>query len=645
MKQLLGDIRALGKWAPVRAIYEVLHRSGVIGIVLRRRASRPAPEMVAPFSTWPPERFRTGWQPTADAIAGGEVTIFGETVQIGETPNWHDDGAGGSWERVAPWRINLYAKAERDVKYAWELARHRHLVVLARAASEDRPARNIATIETHLESWFEQNPPENGVHWFSNLELSIRALAWLEVLGLVGRRLTPRTRASLAAHLYHSGRHIVAHLPLTLSSMRNNHLIGDAVGLVAIGKAFPGDRSAARWVRLGDRMLKRHLPRHIAKDGSSLEDSLGYRAFVMELLAARVAVGDPPATVVRSLAAATKHAARSGVGNGPVPRFGDWDGGTALAAGPTTLSLPVASLDIAAEVSGIVDITEPVSDGSDTGGGLARLAQGPWTIYLKAGTGLSHQHADLLSVAIAHNGFWITGDPANGSYNRDPGERNYYRMSRAHNVLRIEDTDQRGPQRRFRWHYDPSCSLGAPFTEGRYRVMWGNHDAYDRLEPGHTVVRACLVSTDAVIVADWISGGPAQWDLSLPLAPDVNFVENPASRRRPTDEDATAEPRFVESGLEQPAGASLGLLLPGVATTVWGSTKPYGGWWAEDYDAVRPATRLDVSGTGEEPIVWAVWENRRPLVAIEQGALVVDGHRIALAGTSSGRFRPAVEKR
>ena len=489
MKQLLGDIRALGKWAPVRAIYEVLHRSGVIGIVLRRRASRPAPEMVAPFSTWPPERFRTGWQPTADAIAGGEVTIFGETVQIGETPNWHDDGAGGSWERVAPWRINLYAKAERDVKYAWELARHRHLVVLARAASEDRPARNIATIETHLESWFEQNPPENGVHWFSNLELSIRALAWLEVLGLVGRRLTPRTRASLAAHLYHSGRHIVAHLPLTLSSMRNNHLIGDAVGLVAIGKAFPGDRSAARWVRLGDRMLKRHLPRHIAKDGSSLEDSLGYRAFVMELLAARVAVGDPPATVVRSLAAATKHAARSGVGNGPVPRFGDWDGGTALAAGPTTLSLPVASLDIAAEVSGIVDITEPVSDGSDTGGGLARLAQGPWTIYLKAGTGLSHQHADLLSVAIAHNGFWITGDPANGSYNRDPGERNYYRMSRAHNVLRIEDTDQRGPQRRFRWHYDPSCSLGAPFTEGRYRVMWGNHDAYDRLEPGHTVVR------------------------------------------------------------------------------------------------------------------------------------------------------------
>jgi hypothetical protein len=305
----------------------------------------------------------------------------------------------------------------------------------------------------------------------------------------------------------------------------------------------------------------------------------------------------------------------------------------------------VASLDIASEVLGIVDVTEPVSDGTDTAGGLARLARGPWTVYLKAGTGLSHQHADLLSVSIAHNGHWITGDPANGSYNRDPGERNYYRMSRAHNVLRIGDADQRGPHRRFRWHYEPNCSLGAPFTEGRYRVMWGDHDAYERLEPGRTVVRACLVSTDAVIVADWISGGRAQWDLSLPLAPDVKFVENPASRRRPTTEGTTATPSFVESGLEHPGGASLGLLLPGVATALRGSTRPYGGWWAEDYDAVRPATRLDVSGTGEGPIVWAVWENRRPSVAIEEGTLIVDGQRIALAGTSSGRFRVTVEKR
>ncbi len=128
-----------------------------------------------------------------------------------------------------------------DVKWVWELGRHRHLVVLARAAFlEPSVERWRRTLAAHLRSWLDANPPETGIHWYSNLEIALRALSWLQVLALAGGRLEPSLRAEMAQTLHRSARHLLADLPYTLSSRRNNHLLGDALGLSALGRSFPG---------------------------------------------------------------------------------------------------------------------------------------------------------------------------------------------------------------------------------------------------------------------------------------------------------------------------------------------------------------------------------------------------------------------
>ena len=105
-------------------------------------------------------------------------------------------------------------------------------MVLARsAATAPDPEPYLGTLHRHFRSWLEQNPPEIGVHWYSSLELALRAMAWLQVFSLVGDQLDSVLRADVGRHLYHSGRHIVAELPYTLSSMRNNHVIGIRWGL------------------------------------------------------------------------------------------------------------------------------------------------------------------------------------------------------------------------------------------------------------------------------------------------------------------------------------------------------------------------------------------------------------------------------
>ena len=48
----------------------------------------------------------------------------------------------------------------------------------------------------------------------------------IEILAIAGDRLSAELRDGMARHLYHSGAHVVANLGYTLSSSRNNHLVG-----------------------------------------------------------------------------------------------------------------------------------------------------------------------------------------------------------------------------------------------------------------------------------------------------------------------------------------------------------------------------------------------------------------------------------
>lgn len=133
----------------------------------------------------------------------------------------------------------------------------RRRVPSARAAHlEPLDNRYLEVLERHLKSWIDTNPPEIGVHWYSNLEIALRSISWLQILALVEDRLQPDVRAGMWRHLRHAGRHLLADLPYTASTMRNNHLLGDALGLIALGKAF-GGKTGQRWASIGYRTRRR----------------------------------------------------------------------------------------------------------------------------------------------------------------------------------------------------------------------------------------------------------------------------------------------------------------------------------------------------------------------------------------------------
>jgi hypothetical protein len=571
----------------------------------------------------------------ADRLLDGRVTIFGRDLPLLPEPDWHSVlHAPGRWPLERWWRIDI--RSDRrigDVKWVWELGRHRHLVILARAAYLQPAGASLALLEAQLRSWLAQNPPEQGVHWYSNLEICLRAIAWLQILALAGDLLPDDLTAAMTSVLFHSGRHLMVDLPYTVSSMRNNHLLGDALGLVALGKAFGATRGASRrWAGVGDRLFMAQLRRHMRADGSMIEDSLGYHRFVLEMLATRVLLGDPPEGVIEHLVAGSQFLARLGVGgDGVVPQYGDWDEGRVLASighpadltGTVHVALALGGSGALARwreahdevcwyaAEGVPVAPEPAERcGHPVGGGLARAENERFTVVLKAGGGRSHGHADLCSTVVAVDDGWVVGDPGTGTYNGPLEERNYFRSSPAHSVVRVDGTDQLEPHRAFRWRHAAQGSVGPPLRHAGGVVLWGVHNAYRRLDPPRWVVRAVVLEACGVTVADWVSGPPgAPCAFSLPLAPGASW------------EDGVVV--FDD-------GTKVQLVACGEPTVTHGRSEPYDGWWSDTLGHAVPATRLEVEVLSGGPVWWIAGDADLPRPVVETDRLCLQGFSLTV---------------
>ena len=288
LRKVAKDVRALGATAPLRAVYEASKRTGFHSVLFRESQGRSQyTSMPIPFGVHLPssEEARSRCLDDAAEIISKGSRVFGRRVETGLRASWAMDPLPSqSWPTALPWwKIDIRTDQRlSDVKYVWEAARHRDLVVLARAAVLDPAGPWLHALQAALERWCAECRPERGVNWYSSLELALRAIAWNQVLSLVGDRLPRELRAELDGQLVASARHLVVELPYTLSSMKNNHLLGDGLGLVVLGRMFPTHPRANMWEKVGSAaFMKATGPTHACRRLDD-RDSLSYHRFVLK---------------------------------------------------------------------------------------------------------------------------------------------------------------------------------------------------------------------------------------------------------------------------------------------------------------------------------------------------------------------------
>lgn len=641
---VMKDLAAQGRFAPLRATYEVSKRSGAQGLALRWLASVAKPDRLQvvaafrPVQPLPASVVDRCFQDAQRIVEQGH-RAFGVRLPVNSSDDWNSLGDTDKRWPGEPfwWQIDIRTDGRLgDVKWTWEVGRHRDLVVLARAAFLDPDGPWLDQLAQRLRWWFKATPAEHGVHWYSNLEIALRAVAWVQVYSLCSNMLPGDVLDEMALHVSRARRHLLVDFPYTASSMRNNHLLGDALGLIAIN-AFTEGKPHGLLSRIAERSFSGQIARHMRPDGSMIEDSLSYHRFVMEMLVIKVKLGDRSSSTLEALRSAAKHLERVGVLDGAVPQWGDWDEGRVLAsssdelnlAGSTALCLvltgsaskaewcsdfdevawysnapaPAAAADSSAVKPNVGDSISIASNG-----GMTRVTAGAWNVWLKWGTGTSHQHADLTHVSARLGDTWVLVDPGTGTYNGALSIRNAFRTSRAHNGLRIGGEEMFVPHRAFRWLTSANTYVGAPVITDLAVVVWAMHDAYSRLASGGRVARAVVVTATGLTVIDWREGGHAA-KLTVALPPGANVADGHLT---------------VHSDELQLCGLDPAMLTHGV-------TSPFGGFHSSTYGQWEPAPWLEKSVSGNLPTAWGVHVS-----GSADNEACIDGEIVRVAGIELG---------
>ena len=186
----------------------------------------------------------------AGRICQHRLDLLGyQGLDFGPQIDWHFDVVHGKRAPRRPWFKIRYLDFDEvgDHKIIWELNRHQHLVVLAKAWSFTREERYAAELLRQWYHWQQENPYPIGINWASSLEVGFRTLSWLWVRHLLTGcpLVTEGFWLDLLRAVALNGQYIERYLSTYFSP--NTHLLGEAVALFFAGTLCPTLPHARRW--------------------------------------------------------------------------------------------------------------------------------------------------------------------------------------------------------------------------------------------------------------------------------------------------------------------------------------------------------------------------------------------------------------
>jgi hypothetical protein len=485
---------------------------------------------------------------TAEAARRGEAILQGRFDLLAHRNlsfrtsraeiDWHFDPVNA---RTAPnrfWRRVPYLDPESgDHKIIWELNRHQHWLTLGRAAWLTGDERYANAFADQLESWLRANPPLSGINWSSMLELAFRCISWIWALHFFSAE-GDSERGSIVDLLLGLDRqldHISRHLSVYFSP--NTHLLGEALALYVAGRALPELGAAARWERIGRRVLTEQARAQVHPDGGHAELSAHYHRYALDFYLLALAVAritrDPAADLFARVSSRLAFFCRAiADGAGRLPTIGDDDGGMlfpicgrapadasdSLALAANLLDRPdLAVGDPPEEVAwmlgrvppDLADRRPPLPPTStlfaDTGYAVLRSSEGMAIVdvgphgFLNGG----HAHADALSLVVVVHDRPLLIDPGTFTYTMDPAARDRFRSTAMHNTVVVDGRSQSVPSGPFHWASRAHSHLDQWRRTSGFDFVEASHDGYQPIVHRRAVLR----DTEGLwIVADHILG-------------------------------------------------------------------------------------------------------------------------------------------
>lgn len=427
----------------------------------------------------------------------------------------------GKNNRIFFSRIKISEK-DPDLRSVWEPAR---LQQAMEGLFSEQPDSNtdLKDIQTTVVQWIKKNPFLFGVHYLSPMECGLRVPVFLYLLNC-GKIWDAGDEKTLLSALYQHSWWVSGNL--ALYSSLGNHTICECVGLVFGGAVFAETGEEKDWLKKGCSLLDQELGHQILKDGGPAEQSLSYHRFVLDLYWLALDFLEKNrlhdcSSWKPALNKGELFLKSFGVDDGLFPAIGDSDDGYAVGPG----------------LSPKKQVCDPGEDAAPTGLSFKTFPDSGYTV-IRHGSDLfmsfdhgplgmaplyNHGHADALSFTlyIKKKPFFI--DPGTFRYNGVPEHRAYFKGTRAHNTVCVDNMDQARQVTGFIWDKPYRADLISSREDESGIWVKARHEGYSRLKSPVVHIRDIHVSRqDFCLVTDsFIGKGCHTFESHLHLDPGV----------------------------------------------------------------------------------------------------------------------------
>jgi len=586
----------------------------------------------------------------ADQILENKLTYFDlESKWHGEPFNWNCDHSAGKQAALsfAPGVDYRDFAKNGDCKLVWEPNRCHHLVVLGRAYRATGKTEYAEGVVKLIESWLDSNPFGKGMNWRSPMELSIRVINWVWAIDLIrdggffSGSFKRRVLQSVFLHLWEVRRKI------SQGSSANNHVIGEAAGVFIAGVYFSEIRGLEQWLSEGKDILEREIREQTFSDGCNKELALGYHLFVLQFALFSGIAGERSGKPfsreywsiverqIQFLGYLTE-------GGGRLVLYGDCDDGYVLDLGSRPDD-PFGLLCIGAVLferpdfkQSALEFKEPawwlfgdtgkkkfdaISEGKESclqsrdfsEAGLYLLQYGkkgsPERVSVLVDCGqlgyksiAAHGHADALSFTMKAFGRDIFVDPGTYDYFSFPEWREYFRSTRAHNTVVIDQQDQSVMLGPFMWGERARCECLKWRPSATGGIITGRHDGYKRLPDPAEHMRTIQLDgekRDLVITDEFQAKSSHEITLWFHLAEEWQ-LDKIQDNMCVFSSDSAIVTLQVDTNL--------------AVSSFAGSEKPIAGWVSRAYHQKSPSVSIRANGffTGSQKIITRIhwWDDK-----------------------------------
>lgn len=407
-----------------------------------------------------------------------------------------------------------------DIRTVWDTGRlQKNFSLMMKSNGLDGEQDQAVTDK--ITDWITANPLGIGPHYMSAMECGLRIPVFTFAL-FKPKNLTETQRNTLIKAIYEHA-WFVSHR-LSLYSSLGNHTVSECVGLAFAGALFRDDRRGQKWLSTSIRLLEQELIHQILDDGGPAEQSLNYHRFVLDLYWLAVDLLEKnelhDCSTWKPRLEHGEHFLRCFENShDDIPSIGDSDDGYALGPG----LCPQRG-------SGQRQPKEPCHVFKDSGYTILNGLVESKLIFDHGPLGMAplynHGHADALSVLISVHGLPFLIDPGTYRYNGVPEWRRYFKSTRAHNTVTVDDKDQAVYETGFIWSKPWHISEYSLAEDQEGLTVMATHDGYCRLSEPVKHHRTVRQDGSGYQITDTFSGkGWHDFELNYHLHPEVELME------------------------------------------------------------------------------------------------------------------------